>query len=73
MLISEITYELGEPGTLTRMTVAPPEPNDAYESREAIRTNGRIESAGDQVAGGISQIEHVHDGGWMARAAPTSP
>ncbi|GAB1617167.1 phage baseplate assembly protein V [Pseudomonas sp. NGC7] len=26
-----------------------------------IRTTGRIESAGDQVAGGISQIEHVHD------------
>lgn len=39
MLISEITYELGEPGTLTRMTVAPPdgflpEPNDAYERRK---------------------------------------
>lgn len=39
MLISEITYELGEPGTFTRMTVAPPdgflpEPNDAYESRK---------------------------------------
>jgi phage baseplate assembly protein V len=27
-----------------------------------IRTTGRIESAGDQVAAGISQIEHVHDG-----------
>lgn len=27
-----------------------------------IRTTGRIESAGDQVAVGISQIEHVHDG-----------
>lgn len=26
-----------------------------------IRTTGRIESDGDQVAGGISQIEHVHD------------
>lgn len=26
-----------------------------------IRTTGRIESAGDQVAGGISQIEHIHD------------
>lgn len=26
-----------------------------------IRTTGRIESVGDQVAGGISQIEHVHD------------
>lgn len=25
-----------------------------------IRATGRIESAGDQVAGGISQIEHVH-------------
>jgi len=39
MLISEITYELGEPGTFTKMTVAPPdgflpEPNDAYESRK---------------------------------------
>lgn len=39
MLISEITYELGEPGTFTRMTVAPPdgflpEPNDSYESRK---------------------------------------
>ena len=27
-----------------------------------IRTTGRIESAGDQVAAGISQVEHVHDG-----------
>ena len=27
-----------------------------------IKTTGRIESAGDQVAGGISQIEHLHDG-----------
>lgn len=27
-----------------------------------IRATGRIESAGDQVAGGISQIEHLHDG-----------
>lgn len=39
MLISEISYELGEEGTFTRMTVAPPdgflpEPNDAYESRK---------------------------------------
>lgn len=27
-----------------------------------IRTTGRIESAGDQVAAGISQVGHVHDG-----------
>ena len=27
-----------------------------------IRASGRIESAGDQVAGGISQMEHLHDG-----------
>ncbi|MBF8730452.1 phage baseplate assembly protein [Pseudomonas guariconensis] len=27
-----------------------------------IKTTGRIESDGDQVAGGISQITHVHDG-----------
>ena len=27
-----------------------------------IRATGRIESAGDQVAGGISQMEHLHDG-----------
>ena len=27
-----------------------------------IRTSGRIESAGDQVAGGISQMNHPHDG-----------
>lgn len=26
-----------------------------------ISTTGRIESTGDQVAGGISQIEHIHD------------
>ncbi|MCI8212576.1 hypothetical protein AUC61_23885 [Pseudomonas sp. S25] len=26
-----------------------------------IRATGRIESAGDQVAGGVSQIQHVHD------------
>lgn len=39
MLISEISYELSESGTLTKMTVAPPdgflpEPNDAYERRK---------------------------------------
>ena len=27
-----------------------------------IRATGRIESAGDQVAGGISQMEHLHGG-----------
>ncbi|WP_323115461.1 phage baseplate assembly protein V [Pseudomonas guariconensis] len=27
-----------------------------------IKTTGRIESDGDQVAGGVSQINHVHDG-----------
>lgn len=27
-----------------------------------IRTTGRIESAGDQVAGGVSQMQHVHEG-----------
>lgn len=27
-----------------------------------IRATGRIESDGDQVAGGVSQIEHLHDG-----------
>lgn len=27
-----------------------------------ISTTGRIESAGDQIAGGISQIGHLHDG-----------
>ena len=27
-----------------------------------IKTTGRIESAGDQVAGGVSQIDHPHDG-----------
>lgn len=27
-----------------------------------IRTNGRIESDGDQVAAGVSQINHPHDG-----------
>ena len=27
-----------------------------------IRTTGRIESAKDQVAGGISQMDHLHDG-----------
>lgn len=27
-----------------------------------ITSTGRIESAGDQIAGGISQIEHVHGG-----------
>ncbi len=39
MLISAISYELGENGTVTKMTVAPPdgflpEPNDAYERRK---------------------------------------
>lgn len=27
-----------------------------------IRTTGRIESVGDQIAGGVSQINHPHDG-----------
>lgn len=27
-----------------------------------ITTTGRIESAGDQIAGGISQMKHLHDG-----------
>ncbi|MNP68014.1 Bacteriophage Mu Gp45 protein [compost metagenome] len=27
-----------------------------------IRTTGRIESDGDQVAGGVSQMNHPHDG-----------
>ncbi|MNN70592.1 Bacteriophage Mu Gp45 protein [compost metagenome] len=27
-----------------------------------IKTTGRIESAGDQVARGVSQINHVHEG-----------
>ena len=27
-----------------------------------IKTNGRIESTGDQIAGGVSQINHPHDG-----------
>jgi prophage tail gpP-like protein len=39
MLISQISYDLDGSGTLTKMTVAPPdgflpEPNDAYESRK---------------------------------------
>lgn len=39
MLITEITYELGEQGTLALLSVAPPdgflpEPNDAYEKRK---------------------------------------
>lgn len=39
MLISEISYELSEQGTVCKMSVAPPdgflpEPNDAYESRK---------------------------------------
>lgn len=27
-----------------------------------ITTTGRIESAGDQIAGGVSQMKHLHDG-----------
>ena len=39
MLISEISYELSETGTMAKITVAPPEaflpePNDAYEKRK---------------------------------------
>lgn len=39
MLISEISYELGEQGTTAKISVAPPEaflpePNDAYEKRK---------------------------------------
>jgi len=35
-----------------------------------IKTTGRIESVGDQVAAGISQVEHVH-GGVMAGPSQT--
>ncbi|MFO3723942.1 phage baseplate assembly protein V [Pseudomonas sp. HLMP] len=38
-----------------------------------IRTNGRIESVGDQVAAGISQIEHVHDGVMRGEASSNKP
>lgn len=37
--------------------------DDAVEfDTPVIRTTGRIESAGDQVAGGVSQMQHVHEG-----------
>lgn len=38
-----------------------------------IRTTGRIESAGDQVAAGISQIEHMHDGVSRGQASTNKP
>ncbi|PLP87422.1 phage baseplate assembly protein V [Pseudomonas sp. FFUP_PS_473] len=37
--------------------------DDAVEfDTPVIRTTGRIESVGDQVAGGVSQMQHVHEG-----------
>lgn len=38
-----------------------------------IKTTGRIESDGDQVAGGISQINHVHDGITRGNAQSNKP
>ena len=38
-----------------------------------ITSTGRIESAGDQVAGGISQIEHLHDGVLVGQALSGPP
>lgn len=38
-----------------------------------ITSTGRIESAGDQVAGGVSQIEHQHDGVMVGQALSGPP
>lgn len=38
-----------------------------------ITSTGRIESAGDQVAGGISQIEHLHGGVLVGQAQSGPP
>lgn len=38
-----------------------------------ISTTGRIESAGDQVAAGISQVEHVHGGVMIGDANTGTP
>ncbi|WP_338919210.1 phage baseplate assembly protein V [Pseudomonas silesiensis] len=38
-----------------------------------ITSTGRIESAGDQVAGGVSQIEHLHDGVLVGQALSGPP
>lgn len=38
-----------------------------------IRTTGRIESAGDQVAAGISQVQHVHAGVQPGPAQTSAP
>lgn len=38
-----------------------------------VRTTGRIESVGDQVAAGISQIEHVHDGVLRGEGSTNKP
>ena len=38
-----------------------------------IKTTGRIESDGDQVAAGISQVEHVHDGITRGGAQSNAP
>ena len=38
-----------------------------------ITSTGRIESAGDQVAGGVSQIEHLHDGVMVGQALSGPP
>lgn len=38
-----------------------------------LRTTGRIESTGDQVAAGISQIEHMHDGVMRGEASTNRP
>ncbi|MFV3379610.1 phage baseplate assembly protein V [Pseudomonas sp. NY15354] len=38
-----------------------------------IKTTGRIESDGDQVAAGISQVEHVHDGITRGSAQSNAP
>lgn len=39
----------------------------------AVTTTGRIESDGDQVAAGISQVRHVHDGISRGNAQSNSP
>ncbi len=38
-----------------------------------LRATGRIESDGDQVAAGISQIKHVHDGVSRGQASTNKP
>lgn len=55
-------FKRGRVVELETMTLKVKASTEVVFDTPLIRATGRIESVGDQIAGGVSQIEHVHDG-----------